>query len=42
MGRQPRILVPGVVYHVYNRVSSGECVFEARQRRRSFFGSCAT
>ncbi|MCG6962379.1 MAG: transposase [Acidobacteria bacterium] len=28
MGRKPRILVPGVVYHVYNRVSSGERLFE--------------
>jgi len=28
MPRKPRILVPGAVYHVYNRISSGERVFE--------------
>ena len=28
MGRKPRILVPGALYHVYNRISSGERVFE--------------
>lgn len=27
MGRSPRILIPGGIYHVYNRVSRGERVF---------------
>jgi putative transposase len=27
MGRRPRILVPGGIYHVYNRVSRGQHVF---------------
>ena len=27
MGRRPRILVAGGIYHVYNRVSRGEHVF---------------
>ena len=26
MGRKPRVLVPGVLYHVYNRIWSGESV----------------
>jgi len=31
MPRKPRILVPGAVYHVYNRISSGERVFEGEE-----------
>jgi hypothetical protein len=27
MARRPRVLVEGGVYHVYNRVASGEPVF---------------
>ena len=27
MGRSPRVLIPGGIYHVYNRVSRGEHVF---------------
>jgi len=27
MGRKPRVFVQGGVYHVYNRVASGEAVF---------------
>jgi REP element-mobilizing transposase RayT len=29
MGRRPRILIEGRVYHVYNRISRGEAVFRA-------------
>ncbi|NOZ78705.1 MAG: hypothetical protein GXP48_05910 [Acidobacteria bacterium] len=38
MGRKPRILVPGAVYHVYNRVSSGERVFESPGVAERFLG----
>jgi len=36
MGRKPRILVAGAVYHVYNRVSSGERVFESGEVAEKF------
>ena len=27
MGRRPRVVVEGGLYHVYNRISSGETIF---------------
>jgi len=36
MGRKPRILAPGAVYHVYNRVSSGEAVFGSPETAEEF------
>ena len=31
MGRRPRVLVPGGIYHVYNRVSRGQQVFRREE-----------
>ena len=36
MGRKPRVLVPGVLYHVYNRISSGEPVFAEEEAAEAF------
>ena len=34
MARRPRVVIEGGLYHVYNRVSSGEPIFGCLQSRR--------
>jgi putative transposase len=36
MGRQPRVLIPGGIYHVYNRVSRGERAFRDEEEADRF------
>ena len=36
MARRPRIVVAGGLYHVYNRVASGEAVFSDGNEARDF------
>ena len=36
MGRAPRVFLEGGVYHVYNRISRGERVFEDHQEAARF------
>ena len=38
MGRKPRVLVPAVLYHIYERVSSGEPVFAEEEAARAIPG----
>ena len=42
MGRQPRVLLPGGIYHVYNRVSRGAHVFRDEGEADRFEGLLAT
>jgi len=42
MGRRPRILVPGGIYHVYNRVSRGQHVFRKDEEAERLEGLFAT
>jgi len=41
MGRRPRILIEGGIYHVYNRVSHGEHVFRDDSEVERFLGCLA-
>jgi REP element-mobilizing transposase RayT len=36
MPRTPRVFVEGGIYHVYNRVASGEAIFEDPEVARDF------
>jgi len=42
MGRSPRVLIPGGIYHVYNRVSRGDHVFRDEAEAKIFLERLAS